>query len=77
MSEFSDIELAARHLNRALSVVQRELALSPSPVARCDQQYTFLLTTRTRPRNALNALEGEVFVATPRKLCPDAGVKRR
>lgn len=77
MTEVSDIDLAARHLRAALEDVQRQLAEYPGPVAGCDQQYTHLLATRTRLRNALNALADEVFVATPRTLHPGAGVESR
>ncbi len=77
MTDPSDIDLAARHLRRALDEVQHELAAYPGPIAGCDQQYTHLLATRRRLRNALNALEGEVFVATPRTLHPGAGVESR
>ncbi|TNF19299.1 MAG: hypothetical protein EP318_15250 [Rhodobacteraceae bacterium] len=77
MTETSPIDLAVRHLRRALEDLNRELAGYPGPIAGCDAQYTHLLSTRTRVRNALAALEAEVFVATPRSLFPGAGIESR
>ncbi|AKO97258.1 hypothetical protein MALG_02090 [Marinovum algicola DG 898] len=73
----SEIAKARAHLHAALQEVARDLAEYPGPIAGCDAQYTHLLATRTRIRNALTALDGEVFVATPRSLHPGAGVESR
>ncbi len=73
----TDIERAEHLLNRALGDVTRELADYPGPVSGCDQQYTHLLATRTRLRNAIDALGAEIFIPTPRTLSPGAGVESR
>lgn len=77
MTASAEIAQAGRMLRTAMSSVSDELAAYPGPVSGCDAQYTHLLEIRSRLRNALNALEAEVFVATPRTLRPGAGVESR
>ncbi|MGP6089358.1 hypothetical protein [Antarctobacter jejuensis] len=77
MTATEEIAEAGRALRAALAYLSDELASYPGPVAGCDAQYTHLLATRSRVRKALNALDAEVFVATPRTLRPGAGVESR
>lgn len=77
MSHQSDIAAATRSLHCALDKVQRDLAEYPTPVSGCDQQFTYLIATKSRIRRALDALGQEVFVATPRTLAPGLGVESR
>lgn len=77
MTASDEITEAAQVLRAAINALSDELAAYPGPVSGCDAQYTHLLAKRTRLRNALNALDADVFVATPRNLRPGAGVESR
>jgi hypothetical protein len=43
-----------------------EIRTYPSPVSGCDAQYNFLLAERRRVHAALEALDAEVHIPTPR-----------
>ncbi len=73
----TDISNATLSLQAALDTLNREIAQYPTPVSGCDQQYTYLLATRHRVSDALNTLNLDVFVATPRSLSPGTGVESR
>lgn len=77
MTYQTDIATAARALRSAQEGLTNEIGAYPTPVAGCDAQYTHLLASRRRVRDALAALGAEVFVATPRTLTPGSGVESR
>lgn len=70
----SDGIAALRAAREALNLV---IADYPTPVSGCDAQYTHLLAERRRLIGALDALEAEVFIPTPRTLTRFAGVESR
>lgn len=77
MSDPMEIQQAALLLRAAQHALNDELRAYPGPVSGCDAQYTHLLATRTRVREALAALEADVFIATPRTLQVGSGVESR
>lgn len=68
---------AVAALKEARAGLAREIAEYPTPIAGCDAQYNHLLAERKRLRDALTALAGEVFIATPRMLEAAGGVESR
>ncbi|MGZ2256019.1 hypothetical protein [Roseobacter sp. A03A-229] len=69
--------VAKAELNMARQLLQDELRSYPTPVSGCDAQYNYLIGLRGSVSEALRALEGPRFVATPRTPSPTAGVESR
>ncbi|GMG81532.1 hypothetical protein LNKW23_07450 [Paralimibaculum aggregatum] len=77
MSAQSKFDAATEALIAAREALQREIAGYPTPVSGCDLQYTHLIGQLSRVRRAIEALDREVFVATPRQLAPEGRAARR
>ncbi len=73
----SRIADAAQALLHARQLVADEIRDYPTPVAGCDVQYNRLLSRRSQIARALEALDAEVFVPTPRTLNEGSGVESR
>lgn len=71
------IENAAAALREAKRRLLANIAAYPTPISGCDAQYVALMADRTRVIAALQALETEPFVATPRMLEPGATIEAR
>ncbi len=57
--------------------IQSEIMDYPTPISGCDAQYNYLIGLRGSISEALRALDGPRFVATPRTPEPMAGVESR
>lgn len=78
MDDFSEcLDIARQELRLAQSVLRRDIADYPTPIAGCDEQFNRLLDQSERVRNALAALDTCHFVPTPRKLNTEQGMERR
>jgi len=78
MDDFSEcLDIARQELRLAQSVLRRDIADYPTPIAGCDEQFNHLLDQSERVRNALAALDTCHFVPTPRKLNTEQGMERR
>lgn len=53
-------------LMMARTELDQEIHDYPAPVSGCDAQYNFLLAERRRVHAALEALDAEVHIPTPR-----------
>lgn len=53
-------------LQAAAAELDSEIHGYPTPVSGCDAQYNHLLAERRRVRRALDALDAEVHIPTPR-----------
>ncbi len=62
----STIETARRHLADARDALDAEIRQYPTPVSGCDAQYNHLLAERRRAHEALQVLESEIHIPTPR-----------
>lgn len=71
------LEIARQELRLAGSVLRKEISNYPTPIAGCDVQFNHLLVQSERVRNALEALDGELFVPTPRQTEPGRGIESR
>ena len=71
------LQAAARELQAARQIIQDELRDYPTPISGCDAQYNYLIGLRGSITEALRAIEGPRFVATPRTPTPMAGVESR
>ena len=71
------LEAAALALRLAKQQINDEIRQYPTPVAGCDVQYNALLSKRTQISKALEALQSDVFVPTPRTLTEGSGVESR
>ncbi len=71
------VTVARAELEMARQLIQDEIRDYPTPVSGCDAQYNFLIGQRGSISDALRALEGPRFVATPRTPSPSAGVESR
>ena len=60
------IETARRHLVAARDALDAEIRDYPTPVSSCDAQYNHLLAERRRAHQALQVLESEIHIPTPR-----------
>ena len=73
-----DCLLVARsELAAAKKLLDAEIATYPTPIAGCDVQFNHLLAERQKVTNAMEALERDVFVPTPRSPTQHAGVESR
>jgi len=66
------LNIALMELQNARKFLLDEIAGYPTPISRCDAQFNQLLSDRTRIADAIQALENQPFVATPRILEPGA-----
>ena len=71
------VAAAAGDLANARQLIQDELREYPTPISGCDAQYNYLIGLRGSITEALHALEGPRFVATPRTPNPMSGVESR
>ncbi len=71
------LTVARAQLKTARDLIQDELRNYPTPVSGCDAQFNHLIGLRGSISEALHALEGPRFVATPRTPSPNAGVESR
>lgn len=69
--------LARAELRHAQTALNDEIRHYPTPIAGCDVQFNQLLAERRRIGDALRALQGDVFVPTPRTPFAGAGVESR
>ena len=75
---YSDRLLGARaELEQIKKQIHLEISQYPTPISGCDAQYNYLIGLRGSISDALRALEGPRFVATPRTPDPFAGVESR
>ena len=65
---------ATEKLETARLLIETELRSYPAPVAGCDSQFNHLVGMRSSISEALAALEGPQFVATPRNLEPPVDI---
>ena len=78
MDDYSEcLDIARQELRLAQSVLRRDIADYPTPIAGCDEQFNHLLDQSERVRNALAALDTCHFVPTPRKLNTEQGIESR
>ena len=71
------LTVAKAELRMARQLIQDELRDYPTPISGCDAQYNYLIGLRGSISDALAALKGPRFVATPRTPTPTAGVESR
>lgn len=64
-------------LRQALTLLQDDIRSYPTPISGCDAQFNHLVGLRSSVQDALGALDGPRFVATPRTPFPNAGVESR
>ena len=75
---FKDCVLVARsELVAARRMLNEEISRYPSPISGCDAQFNHLLAEREKVGAALQALDQEVFVPTPRSPSRSVGVESR
>ena len=61
-----NLRSARRHLTMARDALDAEIRDYPTPVSGCDAQYNHLLAERRRAHEALQVLESEIHIPTPR-----------
>lgn len=75
---YSDcLTIATTELKIARRLLQSEISDYPTPIAGCDAQFNHLLAQQQRVRAALEALQAEVFIPTPRQPFADSIVESR
>ncbi len=79
MIDSSDIAVARAldALHAARSILAAEIGAYPGPISGCDAQFNHLLAQRAQVSRALEALENDVFVPTPRSPMPHNGIESR
>ncbi len=77
MSYEHNLKRSIHELKRAFDLIQDEMRAYPTPISGCDAQYNYLVGLRGSVSDALRALEGPRFVATPRTPDSQAGVESR
>ncbi len=77
MSYDIHLDRAATELEAARDHILTEIRDYPTPVSGCDAQYNHLIGMRNAIAEALSAIRGPQFVATPRTPFPGAGVESR
>ncbi len=60
------IQTARQHLATARDALDAEIREYPTPISGCDAQYNHLLAERRRAHEALQVLESEIHIPTPR-----------
>lgn len=73
----NQMSTAEEFLELALKNLSSEISAYPTPISGCDAQFNHLLEQRSKIRNALHALESDVFVPTPRMPSPADQVESR
>ena len=68
---------AKKSLDLAMQDLNAEISAYPTPISGCDAQFNHLLAQRSKIRNALAALETDVFVPTPRMPSPSDMIESR
>ena len=76
-SHSDQIVHAQASLRAAQDSIRDEISAYPTPISGCDAQLNHLLSERAKVAEALRALSGTPFVATPRALKPKTGVESR
>lgn len=79
MARDTDTLIAQAHqaLETARHALVQEIASYPTPISGCDAQFNHLLAQRSQISRALDALQSDVFVPTPRTPTPFSGVESR
>ena len=79
MTRDIDTLLAQAHqaLETARYALAQEITTYPTPISGCDAQFNHLLAQRSQISRALDALQTDVFVPTPRTPAPYSGVESR
>ena len=62
----SIIRSASRDLATARDALDAEIREYPTPISGCDAQYNHLLAERRRAHEALQVLESDIHIPTPR-----------
>ena len=62
----STLRTARRHLAEARDALDAEIRAYPTPVSGCDAQYNHLLAERRRAHEALQVLDADIHIPTPR-----------
>jgi hypothetical protein len=62
----SIIRTARQHLATACEALDSEIRAYPTPISGCDAQYNHLLAERRRVHEALQVLEADIHIPTPR-----------
>ena len=77
----SDTDRAVAHARKALETARTrladEIAAYPTPISGCDAQFNHLLAQRSQITRALEALDRDVFIPTPRTPAPQSGIESR
>ena len=60
------LQAARRSLALACDALDAEIREYPTPISSCDAQYNHLLAERRRAHEALQALEADIHIPTPR-----------
>lgn len=71
------LAIARSELDTARHLIQAEISCYPTPISGCDAQFNHLVGLRGSISDALAALDGPNFVATPRTPTPAAGIESR
>ena len=77
MSLADCLNVAKAELTTARRLLQDEIRSYPTPISGCDAQFNYLIGLRASVSEALRALDGPRFVATPRTPTPSAGIESR
>ncbi len=65
---FAYVDKAKSDLEAAKRVLNEEINAYPTPIAGCDAQFNYLLQQKRRVLGALQALDADVHIPTPRSL---------
>jgi len=60
------LQKVRQHLEVARNALDAEIRDYPTPISGCDAQYNHLLAERRRAHEALQVLEAEIHIPTPR-----------
>jgi hypothetical protein len=60
------IRTARQNLATARDALDAEIRSYPTPISGCDAQYNHLLAERRRAHEALQVLEADIHIPTPR-----------
>lgn len=71
------LEVAIEGLESARRILNSEIADYPTPISGCDIQFNRLLSDRTRVEVAIQALQNQPFIPTPRRMEPGAAMESR
>ena len=67
-TSFANVDKARSDLEAAKRVLTEEINAYPTPIAGCDAQFNYLLQQKRRVLGALQALDLDVHIPTPRSL---------